>query len=56
MASLVVVDHDRNMHSIIVFPTAFAIAYTRLQEGKAFEMEFSKTKEGDLTLKEVVQA
>ena len=56
MATLIVVDHDRNMHSIVVFPTAFAIAYTRLEEGKAFEMEFSKTKDGDLTLKEVTQA
>jgi len=56
MASLVVADHNRELYSVVVFPTAFAIAYTRLDEGKAFEMEFGKTKEGGLTLKEVVQA
>jgi hypothetical protein len=56
MASLVVADHERKMESIVVFPTAFAMAYTRLEEGGAFELEFSKTKDGDLTLKEVIQA
>ena len=56
MATLVVADSERNLSSVVVFPTAFAIAYTRLEEGKAFEMEFSKTKDGDLTLKEVTQA
>jgi DNA polymerase-3 subunit alpha len=56
MAALVVADHDRNLHSVIVFPTAFAMAYTRIEEGKAFEMEFSKTKDGDTTLKEIINA
>jgi DNA polymerase III alpha subunit len=54
MATLVVADSDRNLSSVVVFPTAFAMAYTRIEEGKAFEMEFSKTKDGDLTLKEVI--
>jgi DNA polymerase III alpha subunit len=56
MATLVVADHDRNFNSIIVFPTVFAMAYTRIEEGKAFEMEFSKTKDGDITLKEIISA
>jgi DNA polymerase-3 subunit alpha len=56
MASLVVANHERELSSVIVFPTAFAMAYTRIEEGKAFSMEFSKTKEGDITLKEVTSA
>jgi DNA polymerase III alpha subunit len=53
MASMVVANFNRELQSVIIFPTAFAMAYTRVEEGKAFEMEFSKTKEGDITLKEV---
>lgn len=53
MGSMVVADFKRDLHSVIIFPTSFAIAYTRLEEGKAFNMEFSKTKEGDMTLKDV---
>ena len=56
MASLVVANYERELSSVIVFPTAFAMAYTRIEEGKAFSMEFSKTKEGDITLKEVTSA
>jgi hypothetical protein len=56
MATLVVADHDRNFSSIIVFPTVFAMAYTIIEEGRAFEMEFSKTKDGDITLKEIISA
>ena len=54
MASLVVADTNRDLHSVIVFPSTFAKAYTRIEEGKAFKMEFSKTKDDDLVLQEVV--
>lgn len=53
MATMVVADNSRGLSSVVVFPTAFAMAYTRVEEGKAFPMEFSKTKDGDITLKEV---
>jgi DNA polymerase-3 subunit alpha len=55
MATLVVSDYGRELYSVVVFPTTFAMAYTRIEEGKAFPMEFSKTKDGDITLKEVIQ-
>ena len=54
MASLIVADINRDLMSVVVFPTAFAMAYTRIEEGRAFEMVFNKTKEDDLTLKEVI--
>jgi len=41
------------MRSVVVWPDAFAVGYTRLEEGKAFEMEFGQTKSGDITLKDV---
>jgi hypothetical protein len=53
MGSMVIADFRRELHSVIIFPTSFAIAYTRLEEGKAFNMEFGKTKEGDMTLKDI---
>ena len=56
MASLVVADSGRELKSVVVFPTAFAMAYTRIDEGKAFEMTFGETKDGDITLKEVISA
>ena len=53
MATLVVANSKREMRSVVVWPDAFAIGYTRLEEGKAFEMEFGQTKSGDITLKDV---
>ena len=53
IASLVVADSNREMISSIVFPTSFAMAYTRIEEGGIYEMTFSKTKDGDIALKEV---
>jgi len=54
MATLIVADSNRDLHSVIVFPNTFAMAYTRLEEGKAFSIEITKTKEEDLVLQEVV--
>jgi DNA polymerase-3 subunit alpha len=54
MASLIVADANRELQPVIVFPTAFAMAYTRIEEGKAFKMEFGKTKDEDLVLQEVI--
>jgi len=54
MASLIVADTNRDLQSVIVFPNSFAMAYTRLDEGKAFKLELSKTKDEDLVLQEVV--
>jgi DNA polymerase-3 subunit alpha len=56
MATLVVADSGRELISAVVFPTVFAMAYTRIEEGQIFPMEFGETKEGDTTLKEVSNA
>ena len=54
MASLIVANANREMRPVVVFSREFASAYARIDEGKAFKMEFGKTKDGDMTLKEVL--
>ena len=56
MASLVVADSSRELLSMIVFPSNFAMAFTRLEEGKAFKINYNKTKDEDLVFQEVVNA
>jgi hypothetical protein len=53
MASLTLADTSRELHSITVFPTAFAKAYMHLEEGKAYNFSFGKTKDGTVTLEDV---
>ena len=54
MASLVVADSGRELLSMVVFPSAFAMAYTRLEEGEASKLNYSISKEEDLVLQEVI--
>ena len=54
MASLVVADSGRDLMSMIVFPSNFAMAYTRLEEGKAYKINYSLSKDEDLIFQEVV--
>jgi DNA polymerase-3 subunit alpha len=54
MASLVVADSGRDLLSMIVFPSAFAMAYTRIEEGKAYKINYSLSKDEDLVFQEVV--
>jgi hypothetical protein len=54
MASLVVADSGRELLSMIVFPTAFAMAYTRIEEGNAYKINYSLSKDEDLVFKEIV--
>jgi len=54
MASLVVADSGRELLSMIVFPSAFAIAYTRIEEGNAYKINYSLSKDEDLVFQEVV--
>jgi DNA polymerase-3 subunit alpha len=56
MASLVVADSGRDLLSMIVFPSAFAVAYTRLEEGNAYKINYSLSKDEDLIFQEVVTA
>ena len=53
MASLTLADTSRDLHSITVFPTAFATAYMKLEEGKAYRFKFGKTKDGTVTLEDI---
>ena len=54
MASMVVANSDKEMFSVVVFPTKFAMAYTRVKPGEVAQLGFSQTKEGDMTFQEVV--
>jgi DNA polymerase III subunit alpha len=53
MASLTLADTSRDLHSITVFPTAFAKAYMHIEEGKSYKFSFGKTKDGTTTLEDV---
>ena len=56
MASLVVADSGRELLSMIVFPTAFPMAYTRIEEGNVYKINYSLSKDEDLIFQEVVNA
>ena len=53
MASLTLADTSRDLHSVTVFPTAFAKAYMSIEEGKSYKFSFGKTKEGTVILEDV---
>jgi len=53
MASLTLADAGRELHSILVFPTAFPKAYMHIEEGNIYKFEFGKTKDGTVTLEDV---
>jgi DNA polymerase-3 subunit alpha len=56
MAALVVADSGRDLLSMIVWPNEFAKAYVKLEEGKAFKINYSPNKEDELVFKEVLSA
>lgn len=53
MASLTLADTGRNLHSVTVFPTAFAKAYMKIEEGHSYKFEFGKTKDGTVILEDI---
>ena len=53
MASLTLADTSRELHSVTVFPTAFAKAYMKIEEGNPYKFSFGKTKDGTVTLEDV---
>ena len=53
MASLTLADTSRELHSVTVFPTAFAKAYMKIEEGHAYKFAFGKTKDGTVILEDV---
>jgi DNA polymerase-3 subunit alpha len=53
MASLTLADTSRDLHSVTVFPTAFAKAYMKIEEGNAYKFSFGKTKDGTIILEDI---
>jgi DNA polymerase-3 subunit alpha len=53
MASLTVADTGRNLHSITIFPTSFAKAYMKIEEGTAYKFDLGKTKDGTVILEDI---
>jgi hypothetical protein len=53
MASLIVADSGRDLLSMIVFPNTFAKAYVGLNEGSAYKINYSLSKDDDLIFQEV---
>jgi DNA polymerase-3 subunit alpha len=55
MAYLTLADSSRELHSITVFPTAFAKAYMSIKEGNAYKFKLGKTKDGTIIMEDVEQ-
>ena len=53
MASLTLADSSRELHSVTVFPTTFAKAYMKLEEGNVYKFSFGKTKDGTVILEDI---
>jgi len=53
MATLTLADSGRDLHSVVVFPTTFAKAYMKIQEGNAYNFSFGKTKDGTVILEDI---
>jgi DNA polymerase-3 subunit alpha len=54
MATLTLADSGRDLHSVVVFPTTFAKAYMKIQEGNAYTFSFGKTKDGTVILDDIL--
>jgi DNA polymerase-3 subunit alpha len=54
MANMIVADSSREMTAVMVFPTMFSTGYMKCQPGKVTKINFGETKEGTITLKEVL--
>ena len=53
MATLTLADSGRDLHSVVVFPTAFAKAYMKIKEGNAYKFSLGKTKDGTIILEDI---
>ena len=53
MATLTLADASRDLHPVTVFPTAFAKAYMKIQEGTAYKFDLGKTKDGTVIMEDV---
>jgi hypothetical protein len=53
MASLVLADGSRDLHSVTVFPTSFSKAYMKIDEGNVYKFSLGKTKDGTIIMEDV---
>jgi DNA polymerase-3 subunit alpha len=53
MATMTIADATRDLHSITVFPTTFAKAYMKVQEGKTYKFALGKTKDGTVIMEDI---
>ena len=53
MATLTLADTSRDLHSVVVFPTTFATAYMKIQEGNSYKFTLGKTKDGTVILEDI---
>ena len=53
MASMVVVDSNREIKPVIVFPRQFSEGYMKCEPGTAVKLTFGKAEDGSLILNEV---
>lgn len=53
MATLTLADSGRGLHPVTVFPTTFAKAYMKIEEGNAYSFKFGKTKDGTVIMEDV---
>ena len=53
MASLVLADASRDLHSVTVFPTAYSKAYMKIDEGNVYKFFLGKTKDGTTIMEDV---
>jgi hypothetical protein len=54
MANMTLATADRELLAITVFPTQFAQAYMKCEEGSVVKLEFGETKDGTTILKDVI--
>jgi DNA polymerase-3 subunit alpha len=53
MATLTLADTSRDLHPVLVFPTAFAKAYMNIKEGSSYKLALGKTKDGTVILEDI---
>jgi DNA polymerase III alpha subunit len=53
MAYMVLADSSRELHSVTVFPTQFAKAFMKIEEGSVYNFSFAKTKDGTTLMEDV---
>jgi len=53
MATMVVADYDRNLHSVLVFPSIFPTAYIRCEPGTAVKILTNELEDGTMALQNI---